>query len=643
MCGIAGVVGAGADPAAVARMRDSLAHRGPDHAGLWRSPGGGAVLGHRRLAIIDLDARSHQPMLSADGRLAITFNGEIYNYRELRKRLEAEGAAFRTDSDTEVLLEAYRLWGEQCVEHLSGMFAFALWDENRASLFCARDRAGEKPFYYACVEGRFAFGSELKALAEWPGFPRRLDYEAVIDFLAFGFVADPKSIWRDARRLAPAHTLTVELRDGRVHVRAPRRYWSLAFAPRGSAVRPEEIREALTHAADEMAVADVPLGTFLSGGVDSSAVTAALSLSGHPVRSFTIGFDDPAYDERVWARQVAERYRTEHLERTVEPSDMVAVLDRLAWHYDEPFNDYSSIPTYYLCREARRSITVALSGDGADELFAGYTKYQRLARRSELAGVLPTGLARAAAGLSRLALGEKSRLRRTLGQYGMAAPQMLADMLSHGFPLAVLREVARGPLAEALRHYDPHRLVEGLLAPAPPEKVGLVNAMRHLDFTLTLPGDMLVKVDRASMAVSLEVRAPFLHRSVMELAARIPGHALANRDSSKVALKAAVRPWLPDALIDRRKQGFALPLPEWLAGDSHVGSAVRGYRTDGPVAELLDMDRVATLARAQARGAGAFTARVYSAYVLDRWFANWMPASANGASAAKGAARTGTS
>jgi asparagine synthase (glutamine-hydrolysing) len=607
-------------------MRDRLAHRGPDHAGLWRSDDGRVVLGHRRLSIIDLDPRSDQPMTSADGRLVITFNGEIYNYRDLRAGLEREGLEFRTGSDTEVLLLAYRHWGPDSLDRVSGMFAFAIWDAQAGRLWCARDRAGEKPFYYATVDGVFLFASEIKALLEWPGFPRRLDYDALIDSLTLGFVADPKSIWRDIRKLAPAHAMTVAFPAGTEPAAAqPRRYWSIAFASRPGRHGPDEIRATLLNAAREMAIADVPLGTFLSGGVDSSAVTAALSLSGHTVRSFTIGFDLAAYDERPWAQQIAERYRTNHVTRTVAPSDVTAVLDRLIWHYDEPFNDYSSVPTYYLCREARQVITVALSGDGADELFAGYRKYQRLVRRAELASVFPIGVARGVAAIARQTLGEGSHWRRTLAQYGLAAPQMLADMLCNGFPLPLLRAVARGPLAEALRHYDPYRLVEQLLVAAPPEHVGLVNAMRHLDFALTLPGDMLVKVDRASMAVALEVRPLFLHRDVMELAAGLPRADLASRHDTKLGLKAAVRPWLPDALIDRPKQGFAMPLPEWLGDDSPVGAAIRGAQPSPAVSALLDVDKVAELGAAHLKGAGNFTSIVHSTFVLDRWCTRWLP------------------
>ena len=626
MCGIVGAVSSRpVDPDVVERMRDRLVHRGPDDAGIWRSDDGRVCLGHRRLSIIDLDARSRQPLVSTDGSSVITFNGEIYNYRELRRELEAGGAAFRTTSDTEVILAAYQRWGAGALDRLSGMFAFAIWDAEHRRLFCARDRVGEKPFYYAVVHGSFVFASELKALLDWPDMPRRVDYDAMIDFLTLGYVADPKSIWLDVRRLPPAHSLVVDLPQGGAPVvRGPVRYWSLPFGRDERPVSHEEIRATLLDAAREMAIADVPLGTFLSGGVDSSAVTAALARTGYDVRTFTIGFDDAAYDERAWARQVAERYHTQHAERVVDAADAAAVADRLAWHYDEPFADYSSVPTYYLCREARRSITVAMSGDGADELFAGYRKYQRLVRRAELTRVFPVGVARGVASVARRALAEGSHWRRTLAQYGLSAPQMLADMLCTGMPLPLLRRMARGPLADALRHYDPHRLVEELLVDAPPADVGLVNAMRHLDLALTLPGDMLVKVDRAAMAVSLEVRPVFLHRRVMELAARIPAGALVTRDAAKLALKDAVRPWLPDALLDRRKQGFAMPLSRWLARPAPGATPLVPARSSaGGLADLLDVARLRELGESHARGDADFTAIVYSAGLLEQWLARW--------------------
>ncbi|MEP7129599.1 MAG: asparagine synthase (glutamine-hydrolyzing) [Sphingomicrobium sp.] len=624
MCGIAGALSRAPVPeATIIAMRDTLEHRGPDAAGVWRSPNERVAFGHRRLAIIDLDARSNQPMVSHDGRLVITFNGEIYNYKTIRQELEREGIGFRTQSDTEVLVEAFRRWGPAMLDRLSGQFAMAIWDCETRRLFCARDRAGEKPFHFAFVDGAFLFASEIKAILEWPGFPRRVDYQALVDFLSMSFIADPKTVWRDIRKLPPAHWMSVELRDdGPVVVEGPTRYWSLRFAPDGRDISAEEVRAALLRAADEMAIADVPLGTFLSGGVDSSAVTAALSLSGHDVSSFTIGFDEAGYDERPWARLVAARYHTRHTERTVDAVDAVSVMDRLNWHYDEPFGDYSSVPTYYLCREARQSITVALSGDGADELFAGYRKYQRLARRAEIKGVFPRGLA----ALGSKALRDGSHWQRTLRQYGLAAPQMLADTFCIGFPLPLLRKVARGPLADALRDYDPGMLVEQLLVDTPPDEVGLINAMRQLDFALTLPGDMLVKVDRASMASSLEVRPLFLHREVMELAAAIPPRQLANRNAAKLLLKDAVRPWLPDALLDRRKQGFAMPLPQWLKDESELSGMMQRSNGASLAGELLDAPQVASLRSAHAKGNRDATGMLHAAFVFDQWFDRWMPA-----------------
>jgi len=326
MCGITGALSRSPiAQATITAMRDTLVHRGPDAAAIWRSSDERVAFGHQRLAVIDVDPRSNQPMIAHDGRLVLIFNGEIYNYRSIRAELERAQVSFRTQSDTEVLIEAFRRWGPEMLDRLSGQFAIVIWDAETRRLFCARDRAGEKPFHYALVDGAFIFGSEIKALLQWPGLPRRIDYHALIDFLAFDFIPDPKTVWQDVRKLPPSHWLSVELRDeGPAIVEGPTRYWSLRFAPRDRDVSAEEVREVLVRAADEMAVADVPLGTFLSGGVDSSAVTAALSLSGHEVRSFTIGFDEAGYDERPWARQVAERYRTQHTERTVDPSDMVS-------------------------------------------------------------------------------------------------------------------------------------------------------------------------------------------------------------------------------------------------------------------------------------------------------------------------------
>jgi len=624
MCGIVGVMSASPIEAdVVAAMRDRLVHRGPDDAGLWLSPDRRLCLGFRRLAIVDLSPDANQPFHSHDGRFTIVFNGEIYNFRELGKELAGRGVVLRTRSDTEVLVEAFRAWGEQCLERFSGMFAFALWDSHTRSLFCARDRAGEKPFYYAEAGGAFLFASELKALTLWPGFRRALCYPALADFLHFGFVADPKSIWEGCHKLAPGHCLRVALpHEQPPEAGAPRAWWDLEFNPdHAVADWGPAIRDALESAGKEMSYADVPVGAFLSGGVDSSSVVAALSRAGCSVRAFTVGFDEPNFDERSWAREVSTRYRLAHTERVVRPTDVGAAFDRLLWHYDEPFNDYSYLPTYYLCREARQVVTVALSGDGGDEMFAGYSKYARLARMGDLRRFLPRPAGALLAGGARLLLPEINRTRRTVLQYTSDTPAMLADMLALGLSSTALRRAARGPLAECLRHYSPQEVVDALLQKAPPREVGLINAMRYLDLKLTLAGDILVKVDRASMAVSLEVRPVYLNRGVIELAARIPPGALADRRQAKKALKAALRPWLPDSVLTRRKMGFAMPLQNWIGTD--LGELVRRQADGTGIGEILDPSLLERTLEAHSSGTPHLTAVLHSLVFLEHWLDRW--------------------
>jgi asparagine synthase (glutamine-hydrolysing) len=587
MCGIAGALSpVPVDAGVVERMRDRLAHRGPDAAGLWRSPDERVCLGHRRLAVIDLSAEANQPFVSADGRFVVTYNGELYNFRALRSELAQLGAGFRTACDTEVLLEAYRAWGESCLDRLSGMFAFAIWDAREQRLFCARDRAGEKPFYYALAAGSFLFASELKSLLLWPSFRRELDHEALADFFVLGCVADPRTIWRGARKLEPGHSLTVDLTESGPRVGAPRQYWDLSFEPDRSVSdwRPV-IRETVQRAAAEMAYADVPTGAFLSGGVDSSSVVAALSHSGHRVSTFTSGFDEESFDERRFAREVARRYRTEHTERLVEPRDVAdAFPDTVLWHYDEPFNDHSYLPTLCVCRAARKSITVALTGDGGDEAFAGYNRYAELA---------------AGTGNGNLT----SAISACIGEHA-------------------LRRVARGRLADALTGYSPSETVASHLRKAPPAEVGLVNSRRYLDLKLTLGSDLLVKIDRASMAVSLEVRPVYLHRAVLELAARIPPELLATPSLAKKLLKSALEPWLPKRLLYREKSGFTMPLGSWLRGDLR---GLLGNLGGGPLGELISPTFVSETVDSHLNGNRAADASMtlHGLVFLDRWLERW--------------------
>jgi asparagine synthase (glutamine-hydrolysing) len=604
-------------------MRDTLLHRGPDHGGIWCSADGQTSLGHRRLAIIDLDPSANQPFLSLDGRYALTFNGEIYNYRQLRTELEGLGARFRTESDTEVLLESFRAWGEACVERLSGMFAFAIWDHRERRLFCARDRAGEKPFYWALLGDSFIFASELKALLEWPGFERQLNPVALVDFLTFGFVPEPRTIWRDAHKLPPGHCLSVECEpSGAPRVKAPWVYWDWRPTPdRRQRDWSEIIRDTLQQAAREMAVADVPLGTFLSGGVDSSSVTAALSLAGLDVAAFTIGFEDQAYDERAWAERVAARYGVKWNSRVVDAEDVEPVWERLIHHYDEPFNDYSYFPTYYVCREARKQITVALSGDGSDEMFAGYSKYQRLARMGRVQQIPGYRMGASVLRRTRRFWPAERQTRRMLGQYSAERSDMLTDMLVLGIEPERLAQISRGELARATHDYHPRDTVRALLAQLGGERVGLVDAMRYLDLKLTLAGDILVKVDRASMAVALEVRPVYLHRDLLELSARIPAARLATPSSGKQALKQAFEPWLPKDLIYRRKQGFHMPLGPWFRGALASATSAAEPALDA----WIDPQFTRRLQAEHREGRENHTAVLHSLAFLQRWVRHWKP------------------
>lgn len=624
MCGIVGVVSsAPVERKHIETMRDSMVHRGPDAAGLWTSPDARVCLGHRRLAIVDLSQEANQPFVSGDGRFIVTFNGEIYNFRSVREELIGRGVVFRTNSDTEVLIEAFRCWGQRCLDKLSGMFAFAIWDRTEQRLFCARDRVGEKPLYYAILNGSFVFASELKALTQWPGFRKQIHYPALVDFLTFGFVADPKSIWEGCYKLPPGHCMTAGFYSGTVTlVQAPVAYWDVEYDPDYSVGCWESrILDGLQAASKEMTVADVPLGAFLSGGVDSSSVIAALSKAGTSVNTYTIGFQEEGYDERPWARAVSQLYGTQHSERVVQAEDVSTVFDRLLWYYDEPFNDYSYLPTYYLCREARKSITVALSGDGGDEMFAGYVKYQRLGMRQDVERFIPKPVARRLFQAVNLFVPESSKWHRTLAQYGMDTADMVTDMLTTGMPLNRLRSVGRGPLAQTLKYYAPIETILPLLQKVSPKRVGLINAMRYVDLKMTLGGDILVKVDRASMAVSLEVRPVYLHRDIVALAAKIPPHLLADRHQAKSVLKSALRAWLPDSVLYRPKQGFAMPLKRWMDGD--LGQLFGRGTSENPIDSMLDSTKLMADLRARvSRGVDA-TAQIHSLFFLKHWLARW--------------------
>jgi len=585
MCGITGVFDTrgqrAIDCAALARMNDSQHHRGPDEGSLHAEPGLG--FGHRRLSIIDV-ATGQQPLFNEDGSVCIVFNGEIYNFQELVPELEALGHRFRTRSDTEVIVHAWEAWGEACVKRLRGMFAFALWDRNKQTLFMARDRLGVKPLFYAVLDdGLLLFGSELKSVLAHGGLRRDIDPLAIEEYFALGYVAEPRTIFRQARKLSPGHLLT--WRRGAVEPK-PRPYWDINFTlgnPIGVEDACEELRVRLRESVRLRLISEVPLGAFLSGGVDSSAVVATMAgLSDTPVRTCSIAFDDPQFDEAAFAHTVADRYRTDHHVETVR-SDDFDLVDTLAHLYDEPYADSSAIPTYRVCQLARKRVTVALSGDGGDESFGGYRRYRMHLMEERLRGALPMGLRRPLFGaLGRLypkADWAPRMLRAKTTFEGMARTSVEAYFHSVSILRGTMREQLFTPaFRRALGGYDARQVFERHAAEAQTDDP--LALIQYLDLKTYLVGDINTKVDRASMAHSLEVREPLMDHPLVEWLATLPSHLKIRGQEGKFLLKKAMEPALPRDILYRPKMGFSVPLARWFRGPlrQRVRDAVLGDR-----------------------------------------------------------------
>lgn len=570
MCGIVGIASGSSinDRAQLVAQRDTMRHRGPDDAGAWWSHDGRVGLAHRRLAIIDLSPAGHQPMLDETGRLCIVFNGEIYNFQDLRSDLEGKGHRFRSSSDTEVILAAYREWGTDCVQHFNGMFAFGLYDGERRRLLLARDRAGEKPLFYRLANGALTFASELKALMAAPTFPRQLDPEALDCYLAFGFVPGDRCILQGVNKLPPAHTLIFELDSGASRVW---RYWQLPPPPEvadgtgwaNEAALLDELEHLLEDAVRRQLVADVPVGILLSGGVDSSLITTvAMRLAPH-IKTFTIRFPGYAkYDETDHARLIARHCGTAHVELEAEPST-VKLLPLLARQYDEPMVDSSMIPTYLVNKLVREHCTVALGGDGGDELFGGYIHYNRLLWLQERAGRIPLALRRGVAGLATALL--------PVGFKGRNWLQGLGTDLEGGLPLIATyfdRPARRRLLGPEMMSDGPSgRSAEAIRHQRIPGNPDLLQRATRMDFENYLAEDILVKVDRASMLNSLEVRAPWLDYRIIEFAfGKVPSVLKATATSRKILSKKLASRLLPAEFDIQRKQGFSIPLTSWLRG-----------------------------------------------------------------------------
>ena len=558
MCGIAGILSFEANASIIKsdlieRMRDTMVHRGPDDAGVYRDEF--IALGQRRLSIIDL-AGGMQPMSDSDGQIWVLNNGEIYNYREIRQELEPRGCVFHTESDTEAIVQGYCVYGEDVVKHLRGMFAAAVWDAREKCLLLARDRVGKKPLYYALVPEGLLFASELKALLEYENLPRDLDYTALSDFFTYQSIPEPLTIFKHVRKLPPGHYLTCDV-HGNLEVK---RYWRWSLIEnQQKAINYDDavfrVRELIEESVRLRMIADVPLGALLSGGVDSSAVVAMMARhASGAVRTFSIGFSSVDYDERPFAREVAEFCGTEHEELLVEPENIREILPRLAHQYDEPFADSSALPTYYVCKMARQHVTVALAGDGGDEGFAGYFRFQKFMNISRQFDRIP--FVRIPGSIAAALMPAGMRGRRTI----RLLSEPIATRYQRMSSLFDRREI-KSLLVDST--FSGRMLINDRVREWTAAGLPVLSQLQAADLEIYLPSTVLVKVDRASMLNSLEVRAPLLDHHLLDFVGTLP----AEWQPGKRILKDAIRGLVPDRVLNRPKAGFSVPLEHWFNGD----------------------------------------------------------------------------
>jgi asparagine synthase (glutamine-hydrolysing) len=645
MCGIAGVIRrrsgiAGEALGGLARaMSDTLAHRGPDGSDLWVDGEAGAALAHRRLAIIDLSPGGAQPKHSADGRYVITYNGEVYNYLALRRELETLGHRFSTSSDTEVMLEAIVEWGVPAAcGRFVGMFAFALWDRKTRTLTLGRDRLGIKPVYYADFGDRFLFGSELKALRADQSWRPALDLDAVVGYLRLGYVAQPRTIYRGASKLAPGHLLTVAP-DAEPVLSC---YWDArrvavegASASRRSKLDEtqaiEQLDALLRDAVSLRMIADVPLGAFLSGGIDSSTVVALMQAqSTRPVKTYSIGFREEAYDEAAYAKEVARHLGTDHTELTVEPDHARSVIPKLPEWYDEPFADSSQIPTYLVAEMTRRHVTVALSGDGGDEVFAGYNRYFWARKIQNATGWLPGELR--GLGASTLRLLSPAAWDCVLAPLPrcLRPPQLgdklykVAEVLDCDGADAIYRSLVsqwQNPSAVARSGAEPRgALWDETLAHDIPD---FTQRMEYLDLVTYLPDDILTKVDRATMAVSLEGRVPLIDHRVVEFAAALPISMKLRDGRGKWLLRQVLKRYVPDRLVERPKAGFGVPIDAWLRGPLKDWAETLLAPDALAAGGVLDPAPIRAAWREHLSGTRSRHYQLWTVLMLQAWRARW--------------------
>ena len=633
MCGITGLFDTRGERAishpVLHRMNIAQSHRGPDEGSLHIEPGLG--LGHRRLSIIDI-ATGQQPLFNEDRSVIVVFNGEIYNYQELIPELQALGHVFHTKSDTECIVHAWESWGENCVQRFRGMFAFALWDCNKQTLFMARDRLGVKPLHYALLDdGTLLFGSELKSLLAHGGLRRDLDPLAVEEYFALGYIAEPRTIFQQAKKLPPAHMLSI--RRGQP-LPQPKQFWDVHFTG-GNPISEVDASEELVHRLKESVrlrmIAEVPLGAFLSGGVDSSAVVAMMAgQSDGPVNTCSIAFDDPAFNEAAFAQTVADRYKTRHHVETVK-SDDFDLIDTLARLYDEPYADSSAIPTYRVCQLARKHVTVALSGDGGDESFGGYRRYRMHLMEERMRGALPEGLRRPLFGLLGRVYPKADWAPRVFRAKTTFEGMARTPVEAYFHSVSILRGPMRAQLfsdklKRELAGYNAQEVFDFHAARA--ETDDPLSMVQYLDLKTYLVGDINTKVDRASMAHSLEVREPLMDHPLVEWLATLPPNLKVRGQEGKFLLKKALEPHLSNDILYRPKMGFSVPLARWFRGPlkQRVRDAVLGPRLEAT--GWFNRDYLEHLLQAHQSGARDYSAPLWALLMFEAFLRNVMDGSA---------------
>ncbi|TWU04638.1 asparagine synthase (glutamine-hydrolyzing) [Stieleria varia] len=634
MCGITGSVWR-RDELAIGesqlqRMTDAITHRGPDEHGQWLCPNHrdaygqnvGIALGFRRLSIIDVQG-AHQPLSSENGNVRVVFNGEIYNYQTLRRRLEGTGHQFTTSGDGESIVHLYEDIGTDCFAQLNGMFAIAIWDAKRNRLVLARDRIGQKPLFYAATSDRIVFGSELKSLHAVPGVCNEIDPGAIDEFLTYQYIPHPGTIWKGVRKLSPGHFLIYQ--DGKVTVE---RYWDFdpAYEKEISAAQARErLSELLTDSVRLRLQSDVPLGSFLSGGIDSSLITAiAQSLRDEPVRTFSIGFPVADFDETAYAAKVASHLGTEHQRFEVQPHG-VEIIDKLVWHYDEPFGDSSAVPTWYLSELTRKQVTVALSGDGGDELFAGYERYRALWLSQRMQRWFPVHKIPGASLLQRLPDSNKRRSiirrgKRFLEAMGETAPRRYMNWLQI-FPESLRADLYTDEFVQTLPGDDPFDFLQSAWARS--NKRDDVTRASISDILTYLPCDLCTKVDIASMAHGLEVRQPMLDHRVVEFAASLPVHHKFRGKRGKLILQDTFGSMIPSSIFTRKKMGFGIPIANWFRSELKPMVHDTLLADDAKISPFLRIDAVREMVRQHEQSEQNHGYRLWNLLILEKWLRHW--------------------